>query len=444
MNVKSAVTFVSEKEWTAQQERALQALATLDARTGKGNDFLGWIDLPSSISSGELAAVQTAAEELSRHAEVVVVIGIGGSYLGAKAVIDALSHSFAALLPKPRRPLVIFAGQNIGEDYMAELIEVLQTREAACIVISKSGTTTEPAIAFRLLKQHLEARYGKAGAQRRIVAVTDGSRGALRTLATQEGYKTFVIPDDVGGRFSVFTPVGLLPVAVAGIDVEALVEGAVAMSRKVAVPDETNPAVQYAAIRNALYAQGRKIEVLVNYHPKMHYVTEWWKQLYGESEGKEHKGIFPAGVDFTGDLHSMGQYLQDGERSLFETVVGIGCERSGLTVPADTQNLDQLNFIAGRRLSECNRMAALGTLLAHTDGGVPVVGIEIPQLDAYALGGLLYFFEMACGISGYMLGVNPFDQPGVEAYKNNMFALLGKPGYEAQTLRIREIVSHLQ
>ncbi|MDR0729712.1 MAG: glucose-6-phosphate isomerase [Prevotellaceae bacterium] len=444
LNVKSAVAFISEKEWATQQEKALQAFDTLASRTGKGNNFLGWVDLPASINDDELAAVQTAAGRLSSCADVVVVIGIGGSYLGAKAIIDALSHSFAALLPARRHPLVVFAGHHIGEDYLAELLEVLQTRQTACIVISKSGTTTEPAIAFRLLKQHLEERYGKAGARDRIVAITDRSRGALRTLAAQEGYTTFVIPDDVGGRFSALTPVGLLPVAVAGFDVTALVKGAADMSRTTAVRSADNPAVRYAAIRNALYAQGKKIEVLVNYHPKMHYVTEWWKQLYGESEGKEGRGVFPAGVDFTGDLHSMGQYLQEGERSLFETVVSIGSERSGLTVPADIQNLDRLNFIAGKRISECNRMAELGTLLAHTDGGIPVVRIEIPQLDAYALGGLLYFFEKACGISGYMLGVNPFDQPGVEAYKNNMFALLGKPGYEAQTLRIRDIVNRLQ
>ncbi|MDR0667466.1 MAG: glucose-6-phosphate isomerase [Prevotellaceae bacterium] len=444
IHLKSAAAFVPEKEWAAQQEKALQALDTLESRTGKGNAFLGWLHLPSSITDGQLAAVQTVAAQLAGRAEIVVVIGIGGSYLGAKAIIEALSHHFASLLPDRRHPLVVFAGQNIGEDYLAELLEALQTRETACIVISKSGTTTEPAIAFRLLKRRLEEQYGKAGAKDRIVAITDASRGALRTLAAQEGYATFVIPDDVGGRFSALTPVGLLPVAVAGFDIAALVAGAAAMSRITSERSVNNPAVQYAAMRHALYAQGKKIEALVNYHPKMHYVTEWWKQLFGESEGKEHKGIFPAGVDFTGDLHSMGQYLQEGERSIFETVVSVGNERSGLTIPADDQDLDRLNFIAGKRISECNRMAEWGTWLAHVEGGIPVIRIELPQLDAYALGGLLYFFEKACGISGYMLGVNPFDQPGVEAYKNNMFALLGKPGYETQTHRIRETLKRLQ
>jgi len=305
-------------------------------------------------------------------------------------------------------------------------------------VISKSGTTTEPAIAFRLIKQHFEEKYGKEGAKNRIVAVTDAARGALCTLAMQENYPTFVIPDDVGGRFSVLTPVGLLPIAVAGFDIEALVKGAVDMEHCTAKQEASNPAVQYAAIRNALYHGGKKIEVLVNYHPKLHFITEWWKQLYGESEGKEHKGIFPAGVDFTSDLHSMGQYLQEGERTLFETVLSVKQERHNLTIPEDKQNLDQLNFLSGRRLSECNKMAELGTLLAHVDGGVPNIHIEIPAINEYNLGALLYFFEKACGISGYMLGVNPFDQPGVEAYKKNMFALLNKPGFEQQGEALRK------
>jgi len=434
INLRSTAAFVTESELKQQQQKALQALEILHAKTGKGNDFLGWINLPSSITVQEIAHIQKTAETLSKDVEIVVVIGIGGSYLGAKAVIDALQHSFAPLLPNHRHPLVLFAGQNISEDYLSELLEVLKQKSSACIVISKSGTTTEPAIAFRIIKQHLEEKYGATEARKRIVAITDKERGALRTLAMQEGYATFVIPDDVGGRFSVLTPVGLLPIATAGFDVDKLVKGAADMEKITAEKSVTNPAVQYAAIRNALYGKGKKIEVLVNYHPKLHYITEWWKQLYGESEGKEHKGIFPAGVDFTSDLHSMGQYLQEGERLIFETVLSIAKEKAQLTIPEDKQNLDQLNFIAGKRISHCNKMAELGTQLAHVDGGIPVVRIEIPQLDEYTIGGLLYFFEKACGISGYMLGVNPFDQPGVEAYKNNMFALLEKPGYKPITI----------
>ncbi len=438
VNLKSALPFVDDNEFNIWQSKALQALSELDGKGGKGNDFLGWINLPATISANDIKALKTTAENLSKGIEIVVVIGIGGSYLGAKAVIDALSHSFNALLPARKHPLVIFAGQNIGEDYHAELLEILRDRSAACIVISKSGTTTEPAIAFRLIKQHFEEKYGKAETKKRIVAVTDAARGALRTLALQEGYQTYVIPDDVGGRFSVLTPVGLLPIAVAGFDIDALVKGAVEMEQLTAVCETSNPAVQYAAMRNALYNKGKKIEVLVNYNPKLHFITEWWKQLYGESEGKDHNGIFPAGVDFTSDLHSMGQYLQDGERTLFETVLSVKQEQHTLTIPNDTQNLDQLNFLAGRRLSECNKMAELGTLLAHVDGGVPNIHLEIPAINEYNLGALLYFFEKACGISGYMLEVNPFDQPGVEAYKQNMFALLNKPGFEQQGEELRK------
>ena len=430
LDYKTVLSFISAAELEAQQEKALKALDTLDSKSGKGNDFLGWIHLPDAITPAEITTLQTAAKELADGVEIVVVIGIGGSYLGAKAVIEALSHSFAALLSGRRYPLVLFAGQNIGEDYLSELLEILNAKSSACIVISKSGTTTEPAIAFRIIKKQLEKKYGKAAAKNRIIAVTDRSRGALRTLAAQEGYRAFVIPDDIGGRFSVLTPVGLLPIAVAGFDIAALVKGAADMAKITAEKSPGNPAVSYAAIRNALYNKGKKIEILVNYHPKMHYLTEWWKQLFGESEGKEHKGIFPAGVDFTSDLHSMGQYLQEGERGLFETVLSIGNENNHLEIPFDEQDLDQLNFMAGKRISECNKMAELGTLLAHVDGGIPVIRIGVPQLDAYAIGGLLYFFEKACGVSGYMLGVNPFDQPGVEAYKKNMLALLGKPGYE--------------
>jgi glucose-6-phosphate isomerase len=438
IDVRSTAPFVDAGTLDAWREKAAQALIKLENRRGEGSDFLGWIDLPAACTAAVRDELKSVADKLSQGIELVVVIGIGGSYLGAKAVLDALSHSFSALLPQRKRPLVLFAGQNISEDYHAELLEAVASHSAACIVISKSGTTTEPAIAFRLIKQHFEEKYGKAGAKDRIVAITDAARGALRVLAGQEGYATFVIPDDVGGRFSVFTPVGLLPIAVAGFDIDALIKGAADMARLTATKEPANPAVQYAAVRNALYAQGRKIEVLVNYNPKLHYVTEWWKQLYGESEGKAHKGLFPAGVDFTSDLHSMGQYLQEGERHLFETVLSVAHEKHTLTIPHDAQNLDQLNFLAGKRLCECNKMAELGTLLAHVDGGVPNIHIEIPALDEYHLGGLLYFFEKACGVSGYLLGVNPFDQPGVEAYKKNMFALLNKPGFEAQGDALRQ------
>ncbi|MCL2097155.1 MAG: glucose-6-phosphate isomerase [Bacteroidales bacterium] len=438
INLKSALPFIKEQEFADWQHKALQALSELEGRGGKGNEFLGWLNLPSSITADEINALKITAQNLSKGIEIVVVIGIGGSYLGAKAVIDALSHSFNALLPARKSPLVVFAGQNISEDYHAELLEILREKSAACIVISKSGTTTEPAIAFRLIKQHFEEKYGKAETKHRIVAITDAAKGALRTLAVQEGYQTFVIPDDVGGRFSVLTPVGLLPIAVAGFDIAALIKGAVEMEECTAKSEASNPAVQYAAMRSALYHGNKKIEVLVNYNPKLHFITEWWKQLYGESEGKEHKGIFPAGVDFTSDLHSMGQYLQEGERVLFETVLSVKQEQHTLTIPKDEQDLDQLNFLSGRRLSECNKMAELGTLLAHVDGGVPNIHIEIPTINEHSLGALLYFFEKACGISGYMLGVNPFDQPGVEAYKKNMFALLNKPGFEQEGAELRK------
>ncbi len=433
---------VSGAEVLALKDKAVSALKTLHAGSGKGNDFLGWLNLPSSISQAEIADVKAAAEQLSKGVDVVVVIGIGGSYLGAKAVIDALSHSFSALQTKAERkaPLVLFAGQNIGEDYTYELMETLRGKSVSCIVISKSGTTTEPALAFRIIKNFIEQTYGKDEAKRRIVAVTDKARGALRTMADMEGYKTFVIPDDVGGRFSVLTPVGLLPIACAGIDIAALVQGAVEMEKATAedVPFENNLTLQYAAVRNALYAKGKKVEVLANYNPKLHFVAEWWKQLYGESEGKDGKGIFTASVDFTTDLHSLGQYIQDGERMLFETVLSVAKTKHHMTIPYDKEDLDGLNFLANRRIDEVNRMAELGTLLAHVDGGVPNIRIELPELSEQTIGQLIYFYEKACGVSGYMLGVNPFDQPGVEAYKKNMFALLEKPGYEKETEAIKK------
>ena len=369
------------------------------------------------------------------------MIGIGGSYLGARAVIEALTDSFDALRTGADRthPVILYAGNQIGEDYLGELCDLLRGRDFGIINISKSGTTTEPAIAFRILRSLLEENVGAAAAKERIVAVTDRARGALRTLADREGYKTYVIPDDVGGRYSVLTPVGLLPIAVAGIDIRALVRGAVEMERAVGpdVPFDRNPALRYAAARQALYRSGKKIEILANFHPKLHYVGEWWKQLYGESEGKDHRGLFPAAVDLTTDLHSMGQWIQQGERTIFETVVSIDAPERTLSVPTDADNLDGLNYLAGRRVDEINKMAELGTRLAHASGGVPNIRVSIPRLTADHLGGLLYFFEAACGISGYLSGVNPFDQPGVEAYKSNMFALLDKPGFEAESRAIR-------
>ena len=432
---KAAVTVSAELRAAAEASNALLANGE-----GAGNDFLGWVALPSSIDAEQLAAVNEVANRLRAKAEVIVCIGIGGSYLGAKAVLEAMSNSFALLKRDSKEPIVLFAGQNISEDYTYELLDAVKDRELAVVVISKSGTTTEPAIAFRILKAELERRYGKAEAAERIVAVTDKARGALKTLATQEGYSTFVIPDDVGGRFSVLTPVGLLPLAAAGIDIEALVRGAQDMQKATDenVPYEQNIAAQYAAVRNALYAEGKKIEILASYEPKLQYIAEWWKQLYGESEGKEGKGIFPASVTLTADLHSMGQYIQEGERMLMETVISVAKPDHSITIESDEENLDGLNFLAGKRISEVNRMAELGVQLAHTDGGVPNIRIELPAIDAYHIGALLYFFERACGISGYILGVNPFNQPGVEAYKKNMFALLDKPGYEAESKAIKE------
>ncbi len=409
----------------------------IDEKTGKGNDFLGWVSLPTEINDIHIESIVKVASELKLKSEIVVVIGIGGSYLGAKAVIEALGNSFSMLDSEETK--VLFAGNSICEDYHAELLNFLDKHTYSIVVISKSGTTTEPAIAFRLLKQHLEGKVGKTEAASRIVAITDQSKGALRKLAEAEGYRTFVIPDDVGGRYSVLTPVGLLPIAIAGFNIRQLVEGArQAMADTSAKkPFDENPACQYAAARNVLYNKGKKVEIMVNYTPKLHFVAEWWKQLYGESEGKENKGIFPAGVDFTTDLHSMGQYIQQGERFIFETVLSVEKPFHNLTIPNDPDNLDQLNFLTGKRLSEVNHKAQLGTIVAHNDGGVPCIQITIPELNAYWIGYLLYFFERACAISGYTLEVNPFDQPGVEAYKKNMFALLGKPGFEEENKILR-------
>ncbi|WP_251621538.1 glucose-6-phosphate isomerase [Odoribacter lunatus] len=426
--------FVKKEEISALYPQAAEALKSLQNGTSKGNDFLGWFDLPAAITEAELNDIQKTADDLRAKTQVLVVIGIGGSYLGARAVIEALAGSFDNFGNVGMK--VIFAGHNIGEDYYHELMAYLKDKEFGICVISKSGTTTEPAIAFRLMKEMLEAKVGKVEAGKRIVAITDAKKGALRTLADQEGYKTFVIPDNVGGRFSVLTPVGLLPIAVAGFDIKALVKGAVEM-RKNCLENVQNMAIEYAAARTALYRKGYAIELLANFNPKLHFITEWWKQLYGESEGKENKGIFPAGVDFTTDLHSMGQYIQQGPRMMMETVISVEKTTHKVEIPFDEANLDKLNFLAGKRVDYVNKMAELGTRIAHVDGGVPNMLIQIPELTAEYIGQLFYFFELACGISGCMLEVNPFDQPGVEAYKNNMFALLDKPGYEEASKAIK-------
>ena len=440
LTIDKAYGFVQADKVAAYKADAEAANLALQNGTGKGNDFLGWLNLPAEIDEAHLADVENTARILRDNCEVVVVIGIGGSYLGAKAVIDALSNSFDWLQTKRTSPVVVYAGQNIGEDYLFELQELLKTKRFGIISISKSGTTTEPALAFRLLKTQLEEQQGKEEAKKLIVCITDKAKGALRVLANREGLKTFILEDNIGGRYSVLSPVGLLPIAVAGMDIRQLVLGAVSMQQVCGTGTafEENPAAQYAAVRNELYRTGKKTEILVNFHPKLHYVSEWWKQLYGESEGKENKGIFPASVDFTTDLHSMGQWIQEGERIIFETVISVKEPNHTKIFPHSNENLDGLNFLAGKRVDEVNKMAELGTMIAHVDGGVPNLKIELPKLNEYYLGELIYFFERACGISGYVLDVNPFDQPGVEAYKKNMFALLEKPGYEAETKAIKE------
>lgn len=441
LNIKNLAGIVSEEEILRKSELATSANNALYDGSREGSDFLGWVNLPSSISEEELRDIEDAATILRTNCEVVVVVGIGGSYLGARAVIDALSNSFDWLQHENKRknPVILYAGNNISEDYLSEMIDYLNDKEFGIINISKSGTTTEPAISFRLLKNLLVKKVGSEESKKRIVAITDASKGALRTLAESEGYKTFIIPDNIGGRYSVLTPVGLLPIAVAGINIRKLVAGAAEIERATDTTvsfDYNLPAI-YAVIRNELYRRGKKIEILVNYHPKLHFLAEWWKQLFGESEGKDQMGIFPAAVDFTADLHSMGQWIQEGERTIFETVISIKEPNEKILVPHDDINLDGLNYLEGKRVDEVNKMAELGTRLAHVDGGVPNILIEIPELREKYIGQLIYFFEKACGISGYLLGVNPFNQPGVEAYKSNMFALLEKPGYEEATKSIK-------
>ena len=430
-----ASSFISAEEVELMKKLTLDAQDVLVSKTGAGNDFLGWIDLPVDYDKEEFARIKKAAAKIQSDSEVLLVIGIGGSYLGARAALEFLGHSFANIVDKSIRkaPEIYFCGNSISSTYLKHLMDVVGDRDFSINMISKSGTTTEPAIAFRVFKALLEKKYGKEEAAKRIYATTDKARGSLKKVATEEGYETFVVPDDVGGRFSVLTAVGLLPIAVSGADIDKLMEGA-ASGRKRAIEAafEENDALQYAALRNILLRKGKTIEILANYEPSVHYVSEWWKQLYGESEGKDQKGIFPASVDLTTDLHSMGQYIQDGARTLFETVINVEKSREEIIIGEEPVDLDGLNYLAGQTVDFVNKNAMNGTILAHTDGQVPNFMINIPEVNEFYLGELFYFFEFACGVSGYLLGVNPFNQPGVESYKKNMFALLGKPGYEAQ------------
>ncbi|MFB5066836.1 MAG: glucose-6-phosphate isomerase [Candidatus Wallacebacter cryptica] len=441
---RNALPFVNEHELDNLAEEVLLAHKRLHDKTGAGSDFLGWIDLPRDYDREEYERIKQAAAKVRSNSDVFLVIGIGGSYLGARAAVEMLKNGFYNVLPNKKRggPQIFFVGHNISGTYLAELLQLIEDRDVSINVISKSGTTTEPALAFRVLREHLEKRYGSEGAAERIYVTTDRSKGALKQLADSKGYETFVIPDDIGGRFSVLTAVGLLPIAVAGIDTDAMLKGAAHAREWYSVPElANNPAYQYAALRNILYRKGRTMEIMVNYEPKMHFFTEWWKQLFGESEGKDQKGIFPAGVDFSTDLHSLGQYIQDGLRNLFETVLVVEKPELDLTVGSDPDNVDGLNFLAGKTFDFVNKQAFTGTVLAHVDGGVPNLVLTIPEISPAYFGAMVYFFEKACGISGYLLGVNPFDQPGVEAYKQNMFALLGKPGFEK---RLQELQAKMK
>lgn len=438
-DLKHIRSFVTEEQLREYENKIENTFKTIYDKSGAGNDFLGWVTLPSEMTKEFIQDIKNQAELLRKKSEVFVVVGIGGSYLGARAVIESLTHQFASLMNKANETQIVYAGHNMSEDYLVELLELLDKKDYSMAVISKSGTTTEPAVAFRILKNHLENKYGKEEAKSRIVAITDKERGALKTLANTEGYKTYIVPDNVGGRYSVLTPVGLLPIAVAGIDIEELVNGALAMEKYCKENSNSNNVVaQYAVARQALYHDGKTNEILVSYEPRLHYIAEWWKQLYGESEGKEGKGIFPASDTFTTDLHSMGQYIQEGLRNLFETIISVERPSREIRIPLADNDLDQLNYIAGKRLSEVNSTAETATILAHVDGGVPNIIIQIPEISASTIGELIYFFEMGCALSGYMLEVNPFDQPGVEAYKKNMFALLGKKGFEERAASLRE------
>ncbi|KMJ58779.1 glucose-6-phosphate isomerase [Bacillus sp. LL01] len=428
-----ALSFFGEHEITYLRDAVKVAHHSLHEKTGAGNDYLGWIDLPTNYDKEEFARIVKSADKIKNDSDILLVVGIGGSYLGARAALEMLNHSFYNALTKEQRktPQVVFVGNNISSTYMRDLMDLLEGKDFSINVISKSGTTTEPALAFRIFRKLLEEKYGKEEARRRIYATTDKARGALKTLATEEGYESFIIPDDVGGRYSVLTAVGLLPIAVSGADIEAMMKGAADASGDFSNSElEENAAYQYAAVRNVLYNKGKTIEMLINYEPGLQYFSEWWKQLFGESEGKDQKGIFPASANFSTDLHSMGQYVQEGRRDLFETIIKVETPRHELKVEEEASDLDGLNYLAGETVDFVNTKAYEGTLLAHTDGGVPNLVVNIPTMDAYTFGYLVYFFEKACAMSGYLLGVNPFDQPGVEAYKVNMFALLGKPGFE--------------
>lgn len=431
---KNALGFISEDEISFLENQINNAHEMLHGMTGPGNEYTGWVELPNNYDKDEFARILKASQRIRENSDALIVIGIGGSYLGARAAIEALSHAFYNMLPKEKRngPEIYFVGNNISSTYLAELLELVDGKEITVNVISKSGTTTEPAIAFRIFKEYMEKKYGKEGAKNRIYATTDKAKGALKTLSDKEGYETFVIPDDVGGRYSVLTAVGLLPIAVAGIDIVEMMKGARDAYSEYKKPFKDNESYKYAAVRNALYRKGKTTEILVNYEPSLHFINEWWKQLYGESEGKDQKGIFPASVDFSTDLHSMGQYIQDGLRNIFETVINVEKSRKTVEIIEVSEDLDNLNYLSGKDMDFVNKKAMQGTVLAHNDGGVPNLIINIPEMNAYWFGYLIYFFEKACGISGYVLGVNPFDQPGVEAYKKNMFALLGKPGFEKE------------
>jgi glucose-6-phosphate isomerase len=435
--------FLPEGALTSVEKEVIKGFGDLFQGTGKGSGFLGWLTLPSEITPEILDDISKEAARLRRQSEVIVVVGIGGSYLGTRAVLEALQHSFQGIFHDPDKPLIVYAGHQLSQDYLADLLELLDKQEYSMIVISKSGLTTEPAIAFRILKSHIEKKYGKDGARGRIIAITDRTKGALKKVADHEGYPTYEVPDDIGGRYSVLTPVGLLPIAAAGFDIKKLVKGALKMQDYSFVHPgmSENPVTAYVTARNALYRAGKQTEIMVNYQPQLGYFTEWWKQLYGESEGKEGKGIFPAGVIFTTDLHSMGQYIQDGLRNIFETVISVKRTRNTILIPEADDDADGLNYLVGKDLQYVNRMAEMATMLAHVDGGVPNISVQVPRIDEDILGQLIYFFEISCGVSGYVLDVNPFDQPGVEAYKKNMFALLGKPGYEAETERLRKVIS---
>jgi glucose-6-phosphate isomerase len=438
INLKNESGFISSEEVIALAQQSVRHIDSLNSGTGSGSDFLGWLSLPDDILS-QLDKIEKTAKHIRSVTDTTVVIGIGGSYLGARAVIEALSHSFVQL-QKTKHHDVIYAGQNIDEDYLSDLLEILNERNYSIVAISKSGTTTEPAIAFRILKDHLEKKVGKSAASERIITITDAKKGALRSMAQANGYESFIIPDNIGGRYSVLTPVGLLPIAISGFDIRMLVKGAKVMEELTRMNKNaaSNPALLYAAARNLLLESGKSIEIMVGFTPKLHFMSEWWKQLFGESEGKDGKGIFPASVDMTTDLHSLGQYIQDGQRILFETMISIKNPGKTITIPLEKDDSDQINYLAGRRLSDVNHNAETGTTLAHNDGNVPIITITIPTLDEFYIGQMIYFFEMACAISGYILDVNPFDQPGVEAYKANMFALLNKPGFEEAGKKIRE------